>query len=223
MSIELVIFDCDGVLVDSEAISCRTASMAFQQYGYAISYEEYVHLYAGKSRATVIALIEKLTGIDLPYNFSDKLEDQILTEFAAKLRPIENVELAIEASPLCCVASGSSLRRLYHSLSLTGLNKYFGFENIFNAAMVDNGKPAPDLFQLAAHKMGCDYRKCLVVEDSVAGVIAAKAAGMRCFGFTGGEHITDPRYAEQLKALGASDVFNTMKPLAMALRHLSLA
>lgn len=220
MTNSLVIFDCDGVLVDSEIISCQIASAEFGRHGFPITYEDYVTAFAGKNRAEVMVHVEKTAGIKLPSEFSDLLEKRILAGFTEKLKPIDDIGLAIEASPVRCIASGSSRNRVNHSLKVTGLDSYFLPDHIFSSTMVAHGKPAPDLFLLAAREMGYRPERCIVIEDSISGVKAAKAAGMTCLGFTGGGHILSAKHGEQLLAFGAEAVFPKMAPLSRYLRQI---
>lgn len=221
MSDKLVIFDCDGVLVDSEIISCRIACEEFNKQGFEISYESYINSFSGKSRASVIMHVESTSGILLPKNFSDKLEQKILESFNQNLKPISDINRAIEQSPNRCIASGSSLKRIHQSLTLTGLNSYFNLKQIFSSSMVKHGKPDPDLFLLASKKMGFVPNNCWVIEDSIAGVNAAKKANMHCIGFTGGSHIIDEERSAKMLEIGVEKVFSSMSDLAVFLSKIS--
>ena len=207
---DLIIFDCDGVLIDSEPISCRTDAACLAEIGIAISAEEIMDRYLGISAAAMFADIEARTGRSLPADFADTLRGRIAAAFETDLMPMQGVEAALHLLPVRrCVASSSAPERLRHSLSLTGLLRYFA-PHVFSATQVPRGKPAPDLFLFAATAMQAAPEACLVVEDSVPGVQAALAAGMRVIGFTGGGHCR-PGHSERLRAAGACVVCDDMR------------
>jgi len=209
---DLIIFDCDGVLIDSELIACRTDAACLAEIGIAISAEEIMDRYVGVSASAMLTDIELRHGRSLPPHFADTLHGRIAAAFETDLMPMQGVETALHALPSRrCVASSSAPERLHHSLSLTGLLRYFD-PHIFSATQVARGKPAPDLFRFAAAAMQAAPETCLVVEDSVAGVEAALAAGMRVIGFTGGGHCR-PGHSERLRAAGASAVCDDMRSL----------
>ena len=209
---ELVIFDCDGVLIDSEAIACRTDAACLAEIGIAMSAEEIMDRYVGISAAAMFADIELRHGRRLPADFIETVRSRVATAFDTDLLPMAGVEMALRALPFNrCVASSSAPARLQHSLSLTGLLRYFD-PHIFSATQVPRGKPAPDLFLFAAATMRAVPEMCVVVEDSEPGVQAAVAAGMRVIGFTGGGHCR-PGHAERLRAAGALAVCDHMQRL----------
>jgi len=219
MKWDLVIFDCDGVLVDSETISCGAAVEAFAEQGFTIPVEQYIQEFSGKSRASVMASVEETLGERLPAGFSEQLEEKILAAFSRGLKSIRDVDVLINASPSRCIASGSSFRRILHSLRATRLDKYFDVSQIFSSAMVKRGKPDPELLFYAANKMHADPKRCIVIEDSVAGATAAQRAGMSCFGFVGGQHIVDRSVQKtRLVESGAVKVFQDMSSLAEAIK-----
>jgi HAD superfamily hydrolase (TIGR01509 family) len=206
---ELIIFDCDGVLVDSEVIACRADALCLAEIGIAISAEEIMDRYLGISAAEMCTDIELRLGRSLPANFTETLRARVAAVFDTELVPIVGVEAMLEALPFRrCVASSSAVERLRHSLSLTGLLGYFE-PNIFSATQVGRGKPAPDLFWFAADSMQATRATCLVIEDSVPGVQAAVAAGIPVIGFTGGGHCR-PGHADRLLAAGAVTVASAM-------------
>ncbi len=220
MQPELIIFDCDGVLVDSEMISCRTDSLCLAEIGIAMSAEEIMDRYLGISAATMCGDIERRVGRSLPVDFADTLRARVAAAFDAELAPIAGVETMLDALPFRrCVASSSAPERLRHSLSLTGLLGYFE-PNIFSATQVARGKPAPDLFWFAADAMRAARANCVVIEDSVPGVQAAVAAGMQVIGFTGGAHCR-PDHGERLRKAGAVAVADAMQwlPALLAAAH----
>jgi HAD superfamily hydrolase (TIGR01509 family) len=212
VSPELIIFDCDGVLIDSEAIACRTDSACLAEIGIAMSAEQIMDRYLGISADTMCADIEQRQGRALPPDFAETLRLRVAAAFETELMPMVGVEAALDALPQRrCVASSSAPERLRHSLSLAGLLHRFA-PHVFSATQVARGKPAPDLFLFAAASMHADSAACMVIEDSVPGVQAAVAAGMRVIGFTGGGHCR-PGHAERLLAAGAAAIADDMRRL----------
>ncbi len=208
----LVIFDCDGVLVDSEAIACRVDAEILSALGFPIAFEEFRDRYVGISTATMCADIEARHGRRLPADIADRLLAAVLAAFEAELAPIPGIPEALRAigAPRC-VASSSDPPRIRRSLEIAGLLGLFE-PHLFSATMVARGKPAPDIFLHAAASMGVAPRGCVVVEDSIPGVQAARAAGMRVLGFTGGGHC-GPGHGARLAAAGAALVFDDMAQL----------
>jgi len=206
---ELLIFDCDGVLVDSETIVCRVEVKALAEIGYKIDRERFMERFIGKAARDSRALIETELGRPLPADFNAEATRRVADAFVRELKPVEGVREALAglAAPKC-VASSSLPDRIAYSLRLTGLAEFFGTA-LFSAAMVARGKPAPDLFLHAAAEMKISPPRCLVVEDSAPGVIAAKAAGMSAFGFAGASHCR-PGHAERLGTAGVDLVFHDM-------------
>jgi HAD superfamily hydrolase (TIGR01509 family) len=165
------------------------------------------------SSASMFAIIEQEHGIKLPADFAERAAQRILEAFDERLRPIPGIaELLAGLATRMCVASSSEPPRIRHSLTLAGILHHFD-PHIFSATQVKRGKPAPDLFLFAAACMGLPPARCLVIEDSVAGVTAARAAGMSVLGFTGGSHCLDG-HAEKLRRAGASDVLASCPELA---------
>jgi HAD superfamily hydrolase (TIGR01509 family) len=209
---DLVIFDCDGVLIDSETIGCRTEAVCLAAIGISITPEEMVDRYGGMSLAAMFADLETRYRRRLPADFAQTVHARIAAAFEAELAAIAGVETVLAALTCrVCVASGSVPERLRHSLSLTGLLRYFD-PHVFSATQVRHGKPAPDLFLFAARAMDVAPEACLVIEDSIAGVHAAIAAGMRVYGFDGGGHCR-PGHGDRLAAAGAALVFGRMADL----------
>ncbi|MFF1502697.1 HAD family hydrolase [Streptomyces sp. NPDC058316] len=184
--IELVIFDCDGVLVDSERIAVRVDAMSLASLGWPLSEAEIVERFVGRSHADMITDVEGHLGYKLPDGWEAEQRHLYQMAMEAELTAVDGVVEALDQIQLpACVASSSSHDGLRHTLGLTGL--YSRFEGrIYSAAEVVNGKPAPDLFLHAAQQMGFAPEVCAVVEDSRYGVQAARAAGMRAFGYCGG-------------------------------------
>lgn len=210
--IELVIFDCDGVLIDSEAISCRVDAAYLTETGFPISAEEIMERYVGISAATMLADVEGRYGRRLPEDFGEILHRRIAAAFETELVAMAGIEGVLgDLGCASCVASSSAPERLRHSLGVVGLLPRFE-PHIFSASQVPRGKPAPDLFLFAADQMGVAPESCLVIEDSSAGVRAAVAAGMTVFGFTGGGHV-GPGHEQRLRQAGATAVFAHMSEL----------
>lgn len=185
-ALELVIFDCDGVLVDSERIAVRTDVKILATLGWVMTEAECIERFVGLSDRSIKAAIEAHLGRPLPDDWDQQFQSLYRDAFAAELTPVPGVVEALDRIPLpTCVASSSSHDRLRFTLGLTGLHERFA-GRIFSAQDVARGKPAPDLFLHAASRMGVEPAACAVVEDSRYGVEAARAAGMRAFGFAGG-------------------------------------
>jgi HAD superfamily hydrolase (TIGR01509 family) len=209
---DLVIFDCDGVLVDSEVISCRTHAEMLTQYGYPISTEAAHDRFLGRSVREARLEIEHEIGRRLPDEFDVALKAELHRSFAASLQAIPGIAQALaEISQPVCVASSGSPERIRSSLTLVGLYDRFA-PHLFSARQVENGKPAPDLFLFAAAEMRVSPSRCVVVEDSIPGVRAARAAGMAVLGFHGGSHCR-PTTAAALRAAGAVTSFDDMRQL----------
>lgn len=212
--VKLVIFDCDGVLVDSEIIACRIEAEELTRIGYEISTEENIRRFAGKSQKSIMETVERALGRKLPEGFPSGLHEKILKALSEQLDAMPGIESVLAQTPAKCVASSGAPDKIGNSLRTTGLDRHFNSEHIFSAVQVKEGKPAPDLFLYAAEKMGTPPSECVVIEDSVYGVKAAKAAGMTAYGFTGGSHITDPaKAAKLLRDAGADTVFDRMEEL----------
>ena len=207
----LVIFDCDGVLIDSEVIACRVDAECFARIGIAITADDIMARYVGTSAAVMFADIERRFARQLPPDFAATLNANLAAAFDRELVPMPGVEVALQACSGRCVASSSAPDRLRHSLRATGLLRHFD-PHLFSATQVPCGKPAPDLFLFAARSMNVPPEDCLVIEDSVAGIAAARAAGMRVFGFAGGSHCGND-HGERLRAAGANLVFSEMGQL----------
>lgn len=206
---ELIIFDCDGVLVDSELLSCRCLSDELSEYGISLTLAEALELFLGRSTNAVMQHYREL-GQAVPVEFPVRLKSRVLAAFAKALQPIPGVETVVSGLRLPhCVASSSDLDRVALSLKVTGLAPRFG-DHLYTAQMVRHGKPAPDLFHHAAEKMGARPARTLVIEDSVSGVQAARAAGMMVWGFVGGSHYRGRDGRAILSAAGADRVFAQM-------------
>ncbi|MFJ5722366.1 HAD family hydrolase [Streptomyces sp. NPDC093149] len=183
--LELVIFDCDGVLVDSEKIAVRVQVQVGAELGWALTADEVVEKFVGRSNVSIGELVDaRLPGRSTAWQqrFEQLHRDAVETELVA----VDGIHEALAALTLpTCVASSGSHEKMRHTLGHTGLHAHFE-GRIFSATEVARGKPAPDLFLHAARRMGVDPAACVVVEDSKYGVQAARSAGMRAFGFAGG-------------------------------------
>jgi len=210
--LDLLIFDCDGVLVDSEPIAARVLAEAASEAGLPLSAADCIRRFTGISLAAVIRAIEHDLGRPLPAGFRDTLQARDRAAFASDLRAVAGAADAIARLPWRrCVASSGTHEKMRFTLGLTGLLSLFD-PHLFSATEVAHGKPAPDLFLLAAARMGALPAACLVIEDAEPGIAAARAAGMRVFGFAGGSH-RRPGDGERLLEAGAERVFVAMSEL----------
>jgi HAD superfamily hydrolase (TIGR01509 family) len=206
---DLIIFDCDGVLVDSELLSCRCLSEVLAEFGIALSEEQALELFLGRSTKAIEQHYRDLGQI-VPEGFLPRLKSHVLKTFAGSLQPIPGIAAVIaELRAPFCVASSSDIDRVSLSLDVTGIRSHFS-NRLYTAQMVRHGKPAPDLFLHAAEKMDTRPARTLVIEDSVSGVQAGKAAGMTVWGFVGGSHYRDRDGHAILSAAGADRVFARM-------------
>ena len=204
---DLVIFDCDGVLVDSERIAVRIDAIVLERLGWPLSEAEIIDRFMGRSEAYMTGEIERAIGRTLSAGWEGEFAPLYREALEAELEAVDGVVEALDAiSTPTCVASSSTHERLRLTLGLTGLYDRFA-GRIFSATDVSNGKPAPDLFLHAAATLGADPARCAVIEDSRYRVEAARAAGMRAFGYAGGltaaERLADP----------ATTVFHDMREL----------
>ncbi|MEV7520272.1 HAD family hydrolase [Streptomyces sp. NPDC091371] len=205
--IELVIFDCDGVLVDSERIAARVQVVLGAELGWPLTEQEVVERFIGRSSASIHEQIAARLGEDTAAVWSGRFEQLHREAVDEGLSPVDGLPEALDALTLpTCVASSGSHEKMRHTLGRTGLYGRFA-GRIHSATEVARGKPAPDLFLYAARRMGVDPAACAVVEDSRPGVQAARAAGMRAFGYAGG--LTP---AERLEGAGTV-VFRDMRDL----------
>ena len=187
--IDLVIFDCDGVLIDSEVISAAMLIAELQTYGVTVTMEFVSRHFLGRSYPVVLREIRERYGVALPDQFEADYRARLLAAFHRDLKIMPHVAQVIAnlRRPFC-VATSSSPERVAQSLALAGLADTFG-GHVFTATRVARGKPAPDLFLFAAAEMGARPENCLVIEDSLNGVRAGLAAGMQVWRFTGGSHL----------------------------------
>lgn len=209
----LVIFDCDGVLVDSEPIAVRIDVEMLAEVGVTMTEQEVIERFVGRSPEVILAEAEARLGGRVPEGWWERGEARIREAYATELKPVRGIVEALDAIDLpVCVASSSGHENLRYKLELTGLYERFA-GHIFSASEVANGKPAPDLFLHAAERMGTDPVDCVVVEDSRYGVQAARAAGMDVLGFAGG--VTSPDDLQGPRTI----VFDDMSVLPQLLVH----
>jgi HAD superfamily hydrolase (TIGR01509 family) len=210
---DLVIFDCDGVLIDSEIIFGRILGECLIAAGFPITMGEAMVLGFGKNRITLTAEVEARFGQTLPEGFFETFRAHVDRAFERELVAIPGIEELLAALPASrCVASNSHLDRVRHALAVTRLLPLFD-PHIFSASQVAQGKPAPDLFLFAARQFDAPREHCIVVEDSTIGVEAALAAGMPVVGFCGGGHCPAD-HKDRLLSAGCTHVFGGMPELA---------
>ncbi|UPK35188.1 HAD family hydrolase [Bradyrhizobium sp. 186] len=210
---ELIIFDADGVLVDSEIIALTVLAQTATEEGVAIGVEDAMRSFRGLKMADCVSEIERRLGRNVRDTFVADVRRATALAFDAELKPVEGIHAALaEIAVAVCVASNGPMSKLTHTLGLTKLlGRFEG--RIFSAYEVGSWKPDPGLFLHAAQTLGVHPSRCVVVEDSLSGVHAAKAAGMRVLGFTGG----DPRVGLELAAI-CDDVFHRMSDLPALLK-----
>ncbi|MEH2538897.1 MULTISPECIES: HAD family hydrolase [unclassified Bradyrhizobium] len=216
---DLVIFDCDGVLVDSEVISCRAHAETLTRHGYPITAEQVLERFLGRSMRQATIEVETELGRSLPDDFASQTYAEIFRLFAASLEAMPHIgeALAQIVQPVCVASSGPP-EKISASLNRTGLYDRFA-PHIFSAVQVRHGKPAPDLFLFAAEQMNVAPERCVVIEDSVAGITGGRAAGMTVLGFHGGSHCR-PGYGDRLRDAGAVAVFDDMRQLPGLIRKI---
>ena len=213
MDIGLIIFDCDGVLVDSEPLAMRVLIETIAAEGVTIDPDTAFREFLGRSLTTISANLNAEHGLHLSDAALERMRGNLFALYRRELKPMAGLIEALRSIKVpACVASSSQMERIRISLTLTGLIDRFE-PAIFSAAMVANGKPAPDLFLHAADNMLTAPDKCLVIEDSPAGIVAAQRAGMRVFAFVGGSHIAPSGLRAEIEALNPTAVFDDMQEL----------
>lgn len=212
----LLIFDCDGVLVDSEILVCTAVSEELTRLGYPITPEDVVRRFAGRPEREILAEVADDWGQPVPAEYFTRMKTRVTHAFSNDLQAIAGtLEVLSRLRMPRCVASSSAPEKLEQGLRFVGLHRFFA-PHIVSAQYVAKGKPAPDVFIYAAGSMTTAVQHCLVIEDSVPGVRAAVAAGMRVWGFTGGSHCA-PEHGDHLLAAGAERVLRHMTELPVAL------
>ncbi|MFG2332507.1 HAD family hydrolase [Streptomyces sp. NPDC048604] len=205
--IELVIFDCDGVLVDTERLAVRLQIALGAELGWPLTADEVVERFIGRSKESIVEQLTERLGAQTAGLWWSRLMERHRDAVDLGIDPVDGLPEALAALTLpTCVASSGSHEKMRHTLGRTGLYDHFA-GRIYSASEVPRGKPAPDLFLYAARRMGVDPAACAVVEDSGPGVAAARAAGMRAFGYAGG-----PTPAGRLEGPGTV-VFDDMREL----------
>lgn len=209
----LVIFDCDGVLVDSEPLALRVLLDGLAEAGHVVDEATACERFLGRSLAAVQSVLREGYGFELSAERLETMRLRLFDRFRRELKPMPGIFEALDrlAIPFC-VASSSLPDRIRLSLEVTGLLPRFD-SRIFSATMVARGKPAPDLFLHAAERMGVEPDSCLVVEDSAPGIKAARQAGMQVYAFLGGGHARRPDYRHKLAALAPACLFEDMRRL----------
>ena len=212
MNFDLIIFDCDGVLVDSEVISCRVHAEVLTRHGYPITAEQVRQRFLGRTSLDATREVERELGRPLAEAYEVERQTTLFAALAESVEAIPNLHEALDTIDLRrCVASSAVHEKIFTSLSRAKLYERFA-PHIFSGSQVRHGKPAPDLFLFAAEQMEVPPANCLVIEDSVAGVTGGLAAGMAVFGFCGGSHC-GPDTADTLSAAGAAVTFSDMRQL----------
>lgn len=219
----LIIFDCDGVLVDSEIIAAEVESVLLTEAGFPISADELAERFAGLTWQDILLTVEREAGIALSASLIDKSESILDERLKNEVQAVDDIVEVVSALKLPkCICSNSTSARLEMMLKRVELYDLFA-PNIFSAKEVGTKKtkPAPDVFLYAAKHFGVDPRNVIVIEDSVHGIQGARAAGMRVIGFTGGAH-TYPGHADRLTDAGAETVIHRHKDLPSVIEALSI-
>ncbi len=207
---DLIIFDCDGVVVDSEVLACQALADTLGRYGLPVSLDEVFQRFLGRSFAEVEDYFRNRTGAPLPEAFRIDFRARLEEVFRASLQPMAGIrDVLARVEPPYCLASSSDPGRIGLTLAASGMAAMFG-DRVYSASQVRNGKPKPDLFLYAAEMMAEAPSRTLVIEDTVPGVLAGKAAGMTVWGFTGGSHCAGRAVGRKLADAGADRVFDRM-------------
>jgi HAD superfamily hydrolase (TIGR01509 family) len=215
----LLIYDCDGVLVDSEPLANTVLAELMTTLGHPMTAADSVRVFGGRSVKDVLTRAEQILGRPIPGDLGEQAAQRLLARLRHELKAIAGAAEAVASLPYRrCVASSSPPERLLLSLEVTGLAPLFG-NHVYSAAQVQHGKPAPDLFLFAARQVGESPSRAIVIEDSALGIAAARAAGMVAIGFVGGGHATAD-LAARLAAAGADLVITAMTELAAAVEGL---
>ena len=214
---QLIIFDCDGVVADSEALANRLLAESITKIGTPTTMDDSIRLFMGKRWEDCMRAIVDWTGAPLPATFEAEHRALSRDRMREEVSSVPGLEPFLKAHRgyAICMASSSGHEWLDHCVDKFGLRQYFG-RNLFSATDVPNGKPAPDIFLYAAGRMGFSPSACLVLEDSPSGIMGALAAGMTAVGFLGGSHILNG-HAEQLRSAGASHLANNFPEVAQLL------
>jgi HAD superfamily hydrolase (TIGR01509 family) len=218
---DLVIFDCDGVLIDSEVLSASVFIEEIEKNDIHMEQHVFFERMVGRSFEQGILTIREETGKKPPPNFKEAVRHALLERFTQALQPIKDIATLLQAlNTSVCVATSSDSLRAARSLAITGLDGFFT-DRVFTASMVKNGKPAPDLFLHAASQLNTKAERCIVIEDSAYGLIAATAAGMTAWHFNGGSHFSHG-YSVNPEIM-RHRTFSNMAALLVEAKALSLA
>ncbi len=218
---KLIVFDCDGVLVDSEVLSAEALVAALADERVSIDVDYVLQTYLGRSPTAIGKDVLARTGVALNRSFFESWTERLLSTYRAMLAPVPGVvDLLRSLETPVCVASGSAPERLRATLEIAGLARFFG-DRAFSAVAVPRGKPAPDLFLHAAAACGAEPAACLVIEDSLPGVRAARAAGMHCWQFRGASHFRRSALHFDWRAAGAARAFDRMETMGAAIRTIA--
>ena len=211
------IFDCDGVLIDSELLSNSIYSRMFASIGYQISAEDCIKKFAGLSENSLRKSVMQESGIYLTDEFFTRLHTAINSRLLIESKPLITgvLEYVSNYNIKACVASSSKQSRVIASLESSNIMHFFSKEHIFNAHMVTHGKPAPDLFLYAAQHMNFAPSQTVVIEDSIPGIQAGLNAGMQVIAFLGGGHAQYSWYQDRISSLGVPMAKNSDSLLAM--------
>ncbi|KEG19931.1 HAD family hydrolase [Bartonella bacilliformis] len=223
--IDLIIFDCDGVLVDSEYLLAKIGSQLLKEIGYKISPEELSERFAGLIFCDILKKIEQEIGKPISAHIIDRMSDLFRAQMKTDLHPINGVKRAIEnvkSRYPYCICSNAMKTDIEQMLITVNFFDFFE-DKIFSAPEVGTKKPkpAPDVFLFAAHELGIKPQNAIVIEDSIHGVRSAKAAGMRVIGFTGGSH-SYLNHSNDLIASGAETVINKYAHLPKVLEAMTI-
>lgn len=214
---KLIIFDCDGVLVDSEIIANQVDAEFFTNFGYPVTAEETIKRFTGISDKVASKMIFEESGIHIPKHHWEGRQELIMKALESELKPlmVEVLKKVAQLNKKRCVASNSGKDRVVRSLALTNQLQFFIHDSIFSAEQVKRGKPAPDLFLFAADQMKHDPKNCVVIEDSMVGIEAALDAKMQVIGFLGGTHAQYDWYKKNVKAWGVPIAHDAKELLQM--------
>jgi len=211
---QLIIFDCDGVVADSETLANHLLAESITRIGTPTTMEDAIRLFMGRRWEDCKRAIADWTGAPLPPTFEAEHRAASRGRMRSEVTPVRGIEAFLDAHPgyAKCLASSSDPEWLDHCIDAFGLRTHFR-TNLFSATRVAHGKPAPDIFLFAAGQMGVSPAACLVLEDSASGIMGALAAGMTAVGFLGGSHITDG-HADRLRLAGAHHLANSFADVA---------
>jgi HAD superfamily hydrolase (TIGR01509 family) len=213
----LIIFDCDGVLIDSEVISTHTLLEALRAHGLNVDIEYVRKTYLGRTISVVKEDYKRRLGRDLAETFESDFLSRLFTAYRRELSPMPGIKEVLAGLTVpFCMATSSSMERARLSLEVSGLQRFFD-GRVFHGSMVARGKPAPDLFLHAAKTLGAEPARCLVIEDSEVGVLAARNAGMPVWRFVGGSHFKEGE--SPIEGDLTVPVFDTMEAVAAALHQ----